>query len=389
MSRNVWAILTGEYPPQPGGVSDYTFLVAQRLAQAGDDVYVWAPEVEAPTPFQTGVHVHRLPGSFGVRALSLLKKQLGRVPQPFQLLVQYVPHAYGFKAMNLAFAAWLYANRREKPWVMFHEVAFDLKPMQPLKHNVLGLATNAMAALVARAAKQSFVAIPEWETRLRVLAPGDRTIHILPVPSNIPTHVNLSQVADARMQIAPKRQSTVIGHFGTYGDHVAPLVCKVFPKLLVGEEQRIGVFFGRGGREFAAKFVDEHPDLRDRIAATGGLPSRSLAAHLAACDLLIQPYPDGASSRRGSLMAGLGLGLPIVTTDGSFTEPHWRESGAVALAPAGDTIRMIDLAEALLRDANARQRLSTNASALYAQMFSIDNTIRVLRSTAENGVASG
>ena len=30
-----WAILTGEYPPQPGGVSDYTLQVCRGLAAAG------------------------------------------------------------------------------------------------------------------------------------------------------------------------------------------------------------------------------------------------------------------------------------------------------------------------------------------------------------------
>ena len=39
-----WHILTGEYPPQPGGVSDYTRMVAEGLAAAGDEVVVWAPQ---------------------------------------------------------------------------------------------------------------------------------------------------------------------------------------------------------------------------------------------------------------------------------------------------------------------------------------------------------
>ena len=38
-----WAILTGEYPPQAGGVSDYTRLVAEGLAAVGDEVAVYAP----------------------------------------------------------------------------------------------------------------------------------------------------------------------------------------------------------------------------------------------------------------------------------------------------------------------------------------------------------
>ena len=43
-----WAVLTGEYPPQPGGVADYTALVAGGLAAASDLVTVYAPPAAAP-----------------------------------------------------------------------------------------------------------------------------------------------------------------------------------------------------------------------------------------------------------------------------------------------------------------------------------------------------
>ena len=38
-----WHILTCEYPPQSGGVSDYTYLVAKGLAELNDQVHVGAP----------------------------------------------------------------------------------------------------------------------------------------------------------------------------------------------------------------------------------------------------------------------------------------------------------------------------------------------------------
>ena len=53
-----WHIITGEYPPVLGGVSDYSHLVAEALAGAGDDVHVWcprSPELDA----RNGVTVHR------------------------------------------------------------------------------------------------------------------------------------------------------------------------------------------------------------------------------------------------------------------------------------------------------------------------------------------
>jgi len=91
-----WQILTGEYPPQPGGVSDYTQLLAAGLAADGADVTVWAPPCEAPAPFTHGrVTVHRLPDCFGARSLRAIDAHLRTLPHPRRILVQYVPHAFG------------------------------------------------------------------------------------------------------------------------------------------------------------------------------------------------------------------------------------------------------------------------------------------------------
>ena len=38
-----WHLITCEYPPRTGGVSDYTRLVAEGLSEAGDEVHVWCP----------------------------------------------------------------------------------------------------------------------------------------------------------------------------------------------------------------------------------------------------------------------------------------------------------------------------------------------------------
>ena len=65
-----WAILTGEYPPQPGGVSDYTQLVARGLADAGDHVTVFAPDTGLPFDTAAGINVVGLTDRFGRRGLS-------------------------------------------------------------------------------------------------------------------------------------------------------------------------------------------------------------------------------------------------------------------------------------------------------------------------------
>src|SRR5579862_6625194 len=50
-----WHIITPEYPPQTGGVSDYTRLVAEGLAEKGDVVHVWCPArvEDAPRPIES------------------------------------------------------------------------------------------------------------------------------------------------------------------------------------------------------------------------------------------------------------------------------------------------------------------------------------------------
>src|SRR5262249_49065983 len=92
-----WHIVTGEYPPQAGGVSDYTRLVARGLALAGDCVDVWAPPCDSESPeCDSGVTVRRLPDHYGPRSLRVLNRELDVLPGPRRLLVQYVPHAFGW-----------------------------------------------------------------------------------------------------------------------------------------------------------------------------------------------------------------------------------------------------------------------------------------------------
>ena len=62
-----WHLITGEYPPQPGGVADYTRLVAQGLADVGDKVHVWTQTAEGVPYDDRGVTVHFLPDCFGPR----------------------------------------------------------------------------------------------------------------------------------------------------------------------------------------------------------------------------------------------------------------------------------------------------------------------------------
>jgi glycosyltransferase involved in cell wall biosynthesis len=288
---------------------------------------------------------------------------------------------YGLKGMNLPLCLWLRYACPLPPWVMFHEVAFPVLPGQRHRHRMLALVQRRMAALVAQSAQRVFVSTPAWEPLLSRLAPGCSPVR-LPVPSNLPHAADHSAVAEVRRRLGADDTALVVGHFGTFGQAITALLEEVFPALVAAGPGRVGLLIGLGGEAFAQRLLARYPALRGRIRATGLLPADETAAHLAACDLLVQPYPDGASTRRGSLMAGLALERPIVTTQGELSEPLWAESGAVALAPAGAAAALLDAAEALLHSPRRREQLGASGRAFYAAHFSPQRLIATLRRQA-------
>ena len=82
----------------------------------------------------------------------------------------------------------------------------------------------------------------------------------------------------------------------------------------------------------------EAPPLRGleagiEVLTPGFLDAEIFAARLAATDVFLVPTVDGASTRRGSLMAALQHGLPVLATDGDLTDGVLRREG---LRPAAD-----------------------------------------------------
>jgi glycosyltransferase involved in cell wall biosynthesis len=371
-----WHLLTGEFPPQPGGVSDYTWQVAEGLARAGCAVHVWAPGERQDTAPE-GVTVHRLPEGYGPRGLRRLERELARLPGPKRLVVQYVPHAFGYRAMNVPFALWLSKRRGDEVWAFFHEVSFPWGWDRPWRHNVLGAVTRVMAALVVARAERVFISTSWWAERLP-RPPRRVPLEWLPVPSNLPTRPPPGEVETARASLRMDLESVLIGHMGTYGDLIVGMLEEVLPALLRRDARRRVVLTGRGSTRFAEQLTGRHPELAGRVHALGGLPADTLAATLKACDVLLQPYPDGLSTRRGSAMAGLGLGVPVVSNAGPATEPVWHGSGALALAPEPTGTSVRETAEALLSAPETWPALGQRAAGFYAERFSLAHTLDVL-----------
>jgi len=385
VSRQIWHIISPEYPPQLGGVGDYVYLLAHELSYRGDEVHVWCAGPDSAEPVPGRVEVHRILGRLSPADLARLGRELDRFPNPRHIVLQWVPHAYGWRSMNVPFCFWMWLRARvagddlgimvHEPFLAFWEGSW--------RQNLAALVHRVMTIVLLNAAQRAWVSTPRWEKAWKPYALRRYVPFAwLPLPSNVPVIGDAAAALELRARYAPRGEG-IVGHFGTFGYPITPMLEEIVPRVLSARPDAVVLFIGPKGPEFRERIVRNAPQFQGRIHATGALPATQgrLSAHLAVCDVMIQPYPDGASSRRTSLLAPLAHGRPIVTTSGASTEPLWGESEAVVAVPAGDLERFAAETCRLLGDETARQRASQAGKALYARYFAIERIAETMRAT--------
>ena len=104
--------------------------------------------------------------------------------------------------------------------------------------------------------------------------------------------------------------------------------------------------------------------LGEEVVWTGYLPEGEVSALLLGADLFLAPYEGGISTRRGSLMAALAHGLPVVSTPPRVPTQHFRAGENFAQVPFVDASALAGTVAALLDDPARRERLARGASEL-------------------------
>jgi glycosyltransferase involved in cell wall biosynthesis len=375
MSPITWHIITPEYPPDRGGVSDYTQHLASGLRSAGDAVHVWCPANDAVHP----EWVHQIPRGMTVKSLKHLSEGLDRFPGRHRLLVQWVPHGYGYHSLNLPFCIWLWRRARsgDRVEIMLHE-AFLRFFEGNWKQDAAALVHRVMTIILLQAASCVWMSSQSWESRWRPYTLGRKIPFAwLPIPTTIPVHSLKDDSMELRARLAPP-EAQLIGHFGTYGKNVAPMLERIALKLLSGRTNLVLFLMGRSSETFRERLIQLNPRLSAQIVASGDLEREEVSRSLRACDLLIQPFLDGANARRTSLVAGLAHGAPIVTTIGAMTERFWETDAIVSVPVEREDLFVLET-ERLLGDPAERNRLRAKSRLFYEDYFDVEHAVRLLR----------
>jgi glycosyltransferase involved in cell wall biosynthesis len=370
-----WHIITPEYPPSLGGVSDYSALVATGLRQAGDEVSVWCPgrSDAASAPW-----VHRIARGFGVRGLRELNRGLNASHESKLLLIQWVPHGYGWRAMNLFFCLWvLYRSLKgDRIQLMLHEafLAFGGNWRQ----RIAALIQRVMTIILFLATRHVWVSSPSWRPMLLPFTLGrNLSFTWLAIPSNIPVSASDDVVAELRETYAPNA-APLVGHFGTHNHLTTDMLDTIIPSLLARNGNAKMLLIGANSERYRERMIVMQPSLADRLIATGALDSASISRHLLICDVMIQPYPEGVTARRTTCIAGLAHGKAVVSCDGSMTEDFWKQDvPPMVLSSSCDEI--VDAVSDLLANPQQRQQLGHRATEYYRATLAPEHMIRTLR----------
>lgn len=375
-------LVSAEYPPLPGGVGDYTAMLAESLHDAGMSVAVLTSAANTPAPNDA---ITVLPA---VRrwdwGIARVVREVVNDVRPDLLHLQFQTGMYGMHpAINLLpgrspFArgeAHRYASERHlRPWFVttFH----DLRP--PYLFPKAGfLREQAMYRL----ARESDAAIATNGADMRALRGWNHRTALIPIGSNIPA-ASIRDARAIRARYGIPAGAMLLTTFGLLNRSKGIETAIDALALLRREGSDVYLLLigaGAGVNDATNRATEVAIDRRCAamgltafVRRTGQLPADEVAEALAASDVCVLPYRDGASPRRGSLLAALAQGIPVVTTTpvpGAYDGVPALEDGEVArCVPAGDAGAVADAARAIRRDDALAARLRTGAVA-YAAHF--------------------
>lgn len=356
-------IITGEYPPMQGGVGAYTRILAEEMIRQGASVHILTsihstspdqPPTVSPTVQNWGLSLFQAVRAWaGQRRLDLLNIQFQTAAFAMSPWIHFLPDRLRAVPVVTTFhdlrVPYLFPKAgRLRPWIVHHLARAssgvivtnheDDHQMQSIPHRALiPIGSNILKPLPPgfdRASYRASTGSADSDCLLAYFGLFNQTKGI---------DVLLDALRDLRGRGLPVRLLMIGGGAGSSDPNNAG-----FQSWMHARIAELG--------------------LKDVIHFTGYLEDESrVAAYLAASDLVVLPFRDGASYRRGSLMAALHHGCAIITTTPSIPVSAFTDGSALRLVPPGDAQALAEAIDSLRRSPSDRAALGQGASALAHQ----------------------
>lgn len=366
-------LVTGEFPPMEGGVGAFTQELARALAQLGHDVHVLTARAARPADAPRKISglsepivvdfgwLHPLIRKWRWPALAevtdwALRYELDVVN------VQYQAAAYHMRSPAANLLPWRLKNVTRTA-VTFHDLRV------PYLFPKAGRLRETAVRFMARQAHGVIVTNRADYDALHGRIPGP--LAQIPIGSNIsiytPNHIELAEV---RETLGLAADDILLGYFGFLNESKgADTLLRALADL--GVRYHLAFIGGQTGSSDTANnaaFLDglraliADLQLTERVHWTGFLPDERVSTYLHAAQLLVMPYRDGASLRRGTLMAALAHGRPLVTTWPDAPTPELVDQENVWFVPVGDETAVAKAITTLTTDPTLRAQLGEKAA---------------------------
>lgn len=368
-------LVTGEFPPMEGGVGAFTDHLARALAGQGHEIHVITSREARPADAPRKASSVFQPVNLGYAQLHPRARRW-RWPTLSTVAdlvirndLEIVNLQYQAAAFNMRSAAIFYLPWRLKHIVPTVVTFHDLK-VPYLFPKAGGLRERVVRDLARRA--NGCIATNEADLRCLDRWTSRPAVEI-PIGSNIDAREsNHVEVEEVRAALGLGASHVLLGYFGFLNETKgADTLIDALARL----DDRYHLVF-IGGQTGASDPHNNEAFLRElrgridrlglagRVHWTGFLSSERVSAYLTAADLMVMPYRDGVSPRRGTLMAALAHGRPLITTTPVDVLPEFRHGENMWLVPPDNVEALDEAILTLTADPSLRESLGRGAREL-------------------------
>jgi len=358
------SMLTGAFPPDRCGVGDYVHRLCSQIARMGAEVHVITSAHAAPQPatWEGAIRLYRSVRSWNTINLHRIARLLRDI-RPDVVHVQFPSVGYR-RVAGLAMLPMLLRARGYRVVLTLHEYL----PSPRL--------SRSRQAVMAAASHSVITTTPEDAAALQKLLPWKRSnVHCINIASNIERRPAESFDRNARREsLGAGPDSPIVCFFGNLhpGKGIEELVeafaiarrnCNVGTLLIIGSFDPRHTLFSYIVHR---RILDL--GLSGPVHVTGFVTPTEVSELLLASDICVLPFRDGLSVRRGTFLAAVHHGLPVISTEPSGPMPPDIVHGHnVILVPPRDVGKLAASIEMLVRSPELRSRLSSNLAKLDEQ----------------------